>query len=126
MFDSKEKIGLQAFIKQHYLPLITKMVDDEVDLLCAEINRNTPPIVITKEQVKFELFLLFLKTSGYGLSRIKELDERFYEQLALIIDEYLRTNFAHIELAPELLSGSEDRIGFSDQYIYYRNKVEGY
>jgi len=126
MFDSKEKIGLQVFMKQYYLPLITEMVDNEVDSLYIEINKNTPPIIISKEQIKFELTLLFLKTSGYGLSQIKGLDERFYGQQALIEDEYLRTNFAHIELDPKLLSGKEYMLAFSDQFIYCKNKTKSY
>jgi hypothetical protein len=126
VFDRKEKIGIQVFVNHHYLPLIIEMVDNEIDSLYAEINRNTPPITITKEQVRFELFLLFLKTSGYGLSQIKGLDERFYAQLALIVDEYLRTNFADIYLDPKMLSGKEDRLTLSDQYIYYGNKVKAY
>jgi hypothetical protein len=43
-----------------------------------------------------------------------------------IIDEYLSANFADIELNPKLLYGKEDSLAFSDQLLYYRNKVDGY
>jgi hypothetical protein len=126
MFDRKEKIGLRVFMEQHYLPLITDLVNGGVDIVYALISTNTPPIIMSKEQIKFELTVLFLKTSGYGLSQIKGLDERFYGQQLFIQDEYLRTNFAHLELDPKLLSGKEHMLAFSDQFIYCMNKGKKY
>ena len=126
MFNRKEKIGFQVFMKQIYLPSIAKMVDDELDPLLIEINKHTPPIRISKEQAKFELFLVVLKTSGYGLGQIKSLDERFYGHQSLIVDEYLRTNFAHIELDPRLLSDREHTSSLSKQMLYCINKTKQY
>jgi hypothetical protein len=126
MFNRREKIGFQVFIKQHFLPLIEESVDNEIDSLYAEINKNEPPIAISKEQTKFELTILFLKTSGYGLSQIKGIDERFYGQLSLLTDEHLNTNFADIELNTKWLSGRGNRLVFSEQYYYYSNKLKIY
>jgi hypothetical protein len=126
MFKRKEKIGFQFFMRQIYLPSIEKMVDDELDSLYTEISKNTPPIIISKEQTKFELFLAVAKASGYGLGQIKSLDERFYGQQSRILEEYLRANFGHVELNPIMLYGKENHVNLSDYWLYMRNKSEHY
>jgi len=77
MFNTKEKIGFQVFMKQHYLPFIMGMVDSEIDHLQAEINKNSPAILITKDQIKFELFSMFLYVAEKQLPQIKGYDDRY-------------------------------------------------
>ena len=125
MFGSKQKIGFQVFIRQ-YLPLIKEMAVNEVDSLYAEINKNTLPILISKERAEFELFLLFLITSGYGLNQIKGYDDKYYNQYLSLIDEYLGTTFPHIELNPPTLVGKEKKFIFNDYRLYMRDKFEKY
>ena len=64
MFKSKEKVTFQDFMNQYYIPLIREVVYNEVDALYDLIGKNEPSIKISKEETEFELFILFLKTSG--------------------------------------------------------------
>lgn len=60
MFNTKEKIGVQVFMRRHYLPLIMEMINSETDSLQTEIDRNSPPITCSKDQTKFEFIYTFL------------------------------------------------------------------
>lgn len=129
MSKSKEKIGFQIFTRRHYLPLIMEGIDSEIDSLQAEISRNSPPITISKDQTKFELFILFSKVSGYGLSQMKGLDERFYGQFSQWEADFLSNNFAHVELNPKLLvdiDGGVLSTVFNDHWLYMHNKTKQY
>jgi len=121
MFGRKEKLTFQVFMKQHYLPLILRMVDSEINRIQTQIEKNSPAILISKDQIRFELFLMFLRAAEFNLLQTKGYNERFFDCQILIVDEFLNTTFPHIEMNPKVLTEIGDRL-FSDQWYYYRNK----
>lgn len=62
----------------------------------------------------------------HGLSQVKGFDERFYGQYAILIEDFISNNFAHVELNPDFLAGREDRLVFSDHWLYMSNKTKKY
>jgi len=122
--ECKQKISLKDFSRQHFLPLVEKMVESEADLLQEDINKNNPPIPFNEEQTRFEIFLLFLHLSGRPLSQIQglaKIDSQVGGTFALIIDEILSEKFAHIKLNPQWLD--KDRTNVLN---YYKNKNTAY
>ena len=102
-------------------------IDSEIDSLQAEMSRNSPPIIFSKDQIKCELFLFFSYVGGWGLGQVKGFsDERFYGHLALLDEELLINNFAHVELNPQFLVGREDRAVMSEHMLYMINKTKMY
>ena len=125
MFESKTKIGLREFMNEHYLPLIDKMIDSEADLLQIEIDKNSPPILLSKDRTRFELFILFSDVIGHSLGKVMPFDPQIAGQQILFFDQLLTSRFPHVQLDPVWIK-REGRAMFSDQCLYYMHKVPEY
>jgi len=122
----KERISIKDFSRQHFLPIIEKMVESETNLLQEDINKNNPPIPFNEDQTRFEVFLLFLHLSGRPLSLIQGFtyhDSEVVLTFPLVIDEILTEKFAHINLNPQWLDKER---GLTDASNYYKNKTHAY
>jgi hypothetical protein len=126
MFKSKEKIGFQVFMRQYYLPLIKEMVDSEIDLLYTEIERNTPPIIFSKEQTEFELFILLIKVSGYGLGKIEGREQVLGLDFE-IWSEIFSEKFGSLQLNPQWVHLENPfAILYGPLWDYHMNKLRAY
>ena len=120
----KKKIKLELFVKEYFLPLIDEIMESELDLLEGDITKYSN-IIISKNALRFELFLLFVYLSGRGLSTINGFNFDTAVNFPVLINDAMQEKFDKIKLNRKWLAEDQENL-LNPILNYYKNKATAY